>query len=378
MTAPSSALRSTPLHDLHVALGGRMVPFAGYRMPVQYPSGILAEHAHTRTAASLFDVSHMGQAWLAARPGVDVGAALESLVPGDLLGLPPGTMRYTLLLDDRGGILDDLMVMRPPAGVPDHRLFLVVNAACKQDDFTHIATALRDRADLAPAEDRALLALQGPRAAEVMARLCPAAAGLAFLSALEAPLLGRPCLISRSGYTGEDGFEVSVPAEAAADLARALLAYDEVAPAGLGARDSLRLEAGLCLYGHDIDTTTTPVEASLAWTVGARRRREGGFPGYDVIMRQIADGPPRRRVGLALQGRQPVREGAAIADADERRIGTVTSGGFSPSLGHPVAMGYVDAGLTASGTPVTVEVRGRTLPATVTKLPFVPPNYHRG
>ena len=355
-----------------------MVPFAGYDMPVQYPAGILAEHAHTRTAASLFDVSHMGQAWLTAHPGVDVAAALENLLPGDIQGLPAGAMRYSLLLNDVGGILDDLMVTRPPEGASEHRLFLVVNAACKEDDFAHMAAALKGSVDLAPADDRALLALQGPRAAAVMARLCPAAERLKFLSVLEAPLLGRPCLISRSGYTGEDGFEISVPAATAVDLARALLAYDEVAPAGLGARDTLRLEAGLCLYGHDIDTTTTPVEASLAWTIGARRRRDGGFPGYDRIMRQLVEGASRRRVGLVPQGRQPVREGAPIADDAGQRVGIVTSGGFAPTLGHPIAMGYVDSALTAPGIAVNVDVRGRALPATVTKLPFVPPNYHRG
>ncbi len=353
-----------------------MVPFAGYDMPVQYPAGIIAEHTHTRNAAGLFDVSHMGQAELA---GDDPAAALERLVPGDIRGLKPGHMRYTLLLNEQGGILDDLMVARPvDAGEPPRRLFLVVNAACKEADFAHIAARLAGVAELRLAEDRALLALQGPQAATVLARLAPAVTDLRFMQAATMPLRGAGCLVSRSGYTGEDGFEISVPAGQAEDLARALLAAPEVRPVGLGARDSLRLEAGLCLYGHDITETTTPVEASLAWTIGRRRRAEGGFPGYEAIRRQLEEGVPRRRVGLHPEGRAPVREGAAVDDIEGAAIGTVTSGGYGPTVGGPVAMGYVATPYAEPGTPVRFIVRGRPVPGAVAALPFVPPGYHRG
>jgi len=375
-TAPV-ALGATPLDAWHRALGARMVPFAGYAMPVQYAppaalaarcrGGVLAEHLHCRSQAALFDVSHMGQAWLT---GPGTAAALERLVPGDIAGLPPGRQRYTLLTDPRGGILDDLMV----ANLGDDRLFLVVNASRKAEDFAHIAAALPSGVRLAPLAARALLALQGPAAAAVLARLCPAAAALPFLGVAALPVAGTDCLISRSGYTGEDGFELSVPAGQALALAEALLAQPEVAPAGLGARDSLRLEAGLCLYGSDIDLTTTPIEAGLGWTIGKRRRQDGGFPGAAVLRAQQEAGPPRR-VGIRPDGRAPARAGAAILGADGMPIGTVTSGLFSPSLNAPIAMGYVGRAFAAPGTPIGLQVRGATLPAVVARLPFVPHRY---
>ena len=362
-------LSHTPLHALHVELGARMVPFAGYEMPVQYRGGIIAEHTHTRTAAGLFDVSHMGQAELTG-----AGApALERLVPGEIIGLKDGRMRYTLLLNERGGILDDLMVTR----LGPERLFLVVNAARKEADFAHLTARLGAGARLERRDGRALLALQGPQAASVMVRLCPPAAALTFLGGAELEIAGAGAIITRSGYTGEDGFEISVASAAAEGLARALLAEPEVAPAGLGARDSLRLEAGLCLYGHDIDETTTPIEAGLGWTVNKRRRQEGGFPGAEIILRQLADGTARRRVGIRPQGRAPVREGAPIQLPGGAEIGRITSGGFGPTLGAPIAMGYVAVAHAQVDTHVEVTVRGKALPARVAALPFVKPNYHR-
>jgi len=365
-----SDLLATPLHDLHVELGARMVPFAGYAMPVQYPAGILKEHAQTRERAGLFDVSHMGQARLR---GADPAAAFERLVPGDIAGLSDGQMRYTLLLNDRGGIRDDLMATR----LSDSELFLVVNAACKDADFAHIETSLAGDAELNRADDRALLALQGPAAADVLARHADGPGDLAFLTMGRFPVTGVDCLVSRSGYTGEDGFEISVPNDAAEALARTLLAEPEVGPVGLGARDSLRLEAGLCLYSHDIDTETTPIEAALAWTVAKRRREAADFPGAETILRQLAEKPARRRVGLRPEGRTPAREGAEIQDADGNAIGHVTSGGFGPTVGGPVAMGYVARAHAAAGTDVTILVRERAVAAEVVKLPFVAPNYRR-
>ena len=363
-------LKRTPLAGLHEDLGGRMVPFAGWEMPVQF-AGIMAEHQHTRTQASLFDVSHMGQAELT---GDDPAAALESLVPGDIRGLAPGRTRYTLLTNEAGGILDDLMVTR----IDENRLFLVVNAACKEADLAHIAGALTGQATLTTLEDRALMALQGPAAATVLARLAPAVADMAFMSWAEIDIDGIPCTLTRSGYTGEDGFEISVPAADADRLARKLLAADEVAPAGLGSRDSLRLEAGLCLYGSDIDTTTTPIEAGLAWTIGKRRRADGGFPGAEAILAQLKDGPKRKRVGLRPDGKAPARAHTEILDSAGNAIGEVTSGGFGPSVGGPVAMGYVDAGSAAPGTQVSFLVRGKALPGRVVKMPFVEHRYYRG
>lgn len=366
-------LKYTPLHALHLELGGKMVPFAGYAMPVQYPAGILTEHKHTRAEAGLFDVSHMGQAWLEA-PGV--AALFESLVPGDIQGLAPGQIRYSLLMADDGGILDDLMVTRPVDDTDGSRLFLVVNAACKDQDFAHIAAKLAGRARLTRLDDRALLALQGPKAAAVMARLGPAASRLVFMTASPVTIADIDCLVSRSGYTGEDGFEISVPADRAEALARTLLAQPEVAPIGLGARDSLRLEAGLCLYGHDIDTTTDPIEAALAWTVPKRRREAADFPGAARVLAALKDGVSRRRVGIRPLGRAPAREGTVIALPDGgAEIGIVTSGGFGPTVEGPVAMGYVPPALAKPGTRIDLIVRGKPLPAEIATLPFAPHRY---
>ncbi len=366
----AEALQHTPLHDLHVALGGRMVPFAGYSLPVQYRAGIIAEHTHTRAAASLFDVSHMGQAVLVGDGAV---AAIEALVPGDIAGLDRDHIRYTQLTNDAGGIIDDLMVTRLADGVG-----LVVNGARKAVDYAHIEAAVAGGGcGFEPQPERALLALQGPQAVAALARHAPGCDGLAFMQAAAFELGGVTVWISRSGYTGEDGFEISVPGAAAIAIAERLLAEPEVEPAGLGARDSLRLEAGLCLWGHDIDETTTPVEAALTWSVGKRRRAEGGFPGDAVILDQIDNGAPRKRVGLRPEGRAPAREGVEITDANGAPIGTVTSGGFGPTVGAPVAMGYVAAGHTKPDTPVQLMVRGKALAGHVARLPFVQPNYVR-
>jgi glycine cleavage system T protein (aminomethyltransferase) len=368
---PDSVLKSTPLSALHRSLGAKMVPFAGYEMPVQFTDGIVKEHLHTRSAAGLFDVSHMGQV---ALRGADAAAALEALVPGELQGLKPGRMRYTMLLNDAGGILDDLMVTRTEDG-----LFVVVNAACKADDIAHMRAALPASVAVAPLEDRALLALQGPAAADALQRLTDAQVdGLRFMASAALRVAGADCFVSRSGYTGEDGFEISVPAADAPALAERLLADDAVRPVGLGARDTLRLEAGLCLYGHDIDATTTPVEADLAWAIGKRRRAEGGFPGDAVIQAQLRDGTGRKRVGVRPDGRAPVRDGAELTDDGGNTIGAVTSGGFGPSIGAPIAMGYVDAGHAAAGTELNATVRGKSLPGRVADMPFVEHRYYRG
>ncbi len=364
-----SSLARTPLFDLHRELGARMVPFAGYEMPLQYPAGIIAEHRQCRDRAALFDVSHMGQ--LRIR-GADAAAALERLVPADVLGLAPGRNRYTMFTNEEGGILDDLIVGREEEG-----LFLVVNAARRAADVAHLKAALEPDCRVEPLEDRALLALQGPAAACVLARLEPAVEELRFMQSGWFEIAGARCRVARAGYTGEDGFEISVAADAAVELARALLVAEEVAPAGLGARDSLRLEAGLCLYGHDIDETTTPVEAGLAWTIGRRRREEGGFPGAEVILRQLREGAPRRLVGLRPEGRAPAREGAEIRLSGGAAVGRVTSGGFGPTVGGPVAMGYVDGAHGAPGTRLEVTVRDRAVPAEVVRLPFVPHRYRR-
>lgn len=363
----SAELLRTPLAELHEELGARMVPFAGYEMPVQYPMGILKEHLHCRAEAGLFDVSHMGQIRLT---GAGAAAALERLVPGDIMGLAEGRMRYTLFTGAEGGILDDLMVTARDGG-----LDLVVNAGCKSADLAHLETHIGDLCDITPHFDRALLALQGPAAAGVLAGLSPGIEAMGFMTGRAGRVAGIEAIITRSGYTGEDGFEISVAAEAARDLALALLAHRAVAPIGLGARDTLRLEAGLCLHGHDIDPTTTPVEADLSWTIGRRRRAEGGYPGAQRIGKQLAEGARRRRVGLSIAGRAPVREGAGILGGAARLIGRVTSGGFAPSLGAPIAMGYVPADMAAPGTELAVDLRGRTLTATVTPMPFVPHRY---
>ncbi len=367
-------LKTTPLYDLHQELGAKLVPFAGYRMPVQYPGGIIKEHQHTRSRAGLFDVSHMGQVRLS---GEAAAAALESLVPADVVGLAAGRQRYALFTNDAGGILDDLMISN--AG---DELFLVVNGACKVEDLKHLQTSLNGHCAVEELADRALLALQGPQAAAVLTRLAPAAGALTFMGAARMDIAGADCFVTRSGYTGEDGFEISVAAEAAEALARALLAHDEVASIGLGARDSLRLEAGLCLYGHDIDRETTLVEAALTWSLGKARRpggaRPGGFPGAETIFRQLEAGVPRRRVGLRPEGRAPVREGSALRDLDGRPVGRVTSGGFGATLGGPVAMGYVETALSEAGTALRGQVRDHQLPLEVVALPFVPQRYYRG
>ncbi len=367
-------LLRTPLHALHVALGARMVPFAGYEMPVQYKTGIIAEHLHTRAKAGLFDVSHMGQ--IALR-GAGATGALETLVPGDLAALESGRMRYTLLLNNAGGIIDDLMVTRRPREHGDG-VALVVNAARKEADLAHLRERLPRTVDIVPSFERALLALQGPRAASVLARFVPGIERIPFMSATEGAIAGIPCGITRSGYTGEDGYEISLPPEHAAAIAERLLAEPEVAPIGLGARDTLRLEAGLCLYGHDIDETTTPIEAGLAWTIGKRRRADGGFPGSERILRELASQPARRRVGFRLNDRAPAREGSAVLDAAGNPVGRVTSGGFAPSLNAPVAMGYVAGDHASLGTPVSLVVRDVPRPAVVAAMPFVSTRYYRG
>jgi len=363
-------LAQTPLHELHLARGARMVPFAGYALPLNYTTGIKAEHLHTRAAAGLFDVSHMGQLRLDGAGRVET---LEALVPADIAGLGEGRMRYGFFTNENGGILDDLMIANPG----DH-LYVVVNAACKTDDIAHLRAGLGEGVALRELDDMALLALQGPKAADVLARIEPEVADMAFMSTRSVRLDGATCRLSRSGYSGEDGYEISVPAAAADALARRLLAFEEVLPIGLGARDTLRLEAGLPLYGHDLSDTTTPVEAGLSWAIGKRRREEGGFPGEGVILRQIGEGAARRRVGLEPEGRAPVREGAEIHDADGRPIGRVTSGAFSPSLGRPIAMAYLDKGLAQGLDRVFAQVRGKPLPCRIVKLPFVRHNYYRG
>jgi len=373
-TASPAALLHTPLHALHLELGAKMVPFAGYAMPVSYPQGILAEHRQCRESAVLFDVSHMGQLRLT---GDDAAAALETLVPVDIVGLAPGKQRYALFTNEAGGILDDLMVTRRA----DH-LFLVVNAACKEADTTHLRTHLSTRCLIEPLPERALLALQGPKAAAVMQRLAPELAKITFMTGGEATIHGVACFATRSGYTGEDGFEISVAAAEAETLARALLAEPEVAPAGLGARDTLRLEAGLCLYGHDIDTTTTPVQAGLTWAIQKVRRpggeRAGGYPGAETIAAQLADGAPMKRVGLVGLERVPVREGAHIVDDAGLGIGRVTSGTVGPSVGQPIAMAYLPSALAVPGTVVHADVRGKRQPLRVSPLPFAPHRYFRG
>lgn len=372
----SDTLQHTPLHALHLELGARMVPFAGYAMPVQYPLGVLKEHLHTRAHAGLFDVSHMGQILLR---GPGAAAALERLVPVDILDLPVGLQRYALFTNEQGGILDDLMVAR----LADDELLLVVNAACKTQDLAYLHQTLDSLCDVLPLfEERALLALQGPAAAEVLAGLAPEVADMTFMQVRTVDLLGVPCVVSRSGYTGEDGYEISVPAPSAEALARRLLDAPQVQAIGLGARDSLRLEAGLCLYGHDMDSATTPVQASLLWAVSKARRedgvRAGGFPGAQVIFAQQGEGVARRRVGLLAQARTPVREGAEIVDTAGRVVGKVTSGGFGPTLDAPVAMGYVDNEHAAPDSAVFALVRGKPVPVRVSKMPVVTPRYHRG
>jgi aminomethyltransferase len=377
--APATAppLAHTPLHALHVARGARMVPFAGYEMPVQYADGIIAEHTHTREAAGLFDVSHMGQAFVVGPDHETAARALEALVPADIVNLAPGRQRYTQLTDANGGILDDLMVTRSADPDEDGVLMLIVNAARKDADYAHIAAGLPADVRLIRADHRALIALQGPKSAAVLERHCAGAAAMPFMTARSASFDGIDCHVSRSGYTGEDGYEISVKANRVRAIAERLLGHGEVKPIGLGARDSLRLEAGLCLYGHDIDTSTSPIEAGLAWSIQKRRREEGGFPGAERVLAELRDAAPRLRVGLRPEGRVPAREGAEIKSSEGAPIGKITSGGFGPSLGAPIAMGYVERVFAAPGTPVALVVRGKDIPAAVAALPFVPHRYHR-
>lgn len=378
--ADTAALQVTPLHSLHLSLGARMVPFAGYDMPVQYPAGVMKEHLHTRASAGLFDVSHMGQVIVRAKSGKleDAALALETLVPVDILGLKEGRQRYGFFTDEAGGILDDLMITNRG----DH-LFVVVNAACKDADMAHMQAHLSQSCDIELLTDRALIALQGPRAEAVLSELWAGVSGMKFMDVREVPLLDVPCIVSRSGYSGEDGFEISIPADKAQAIARALLEHPDCEPIGLGARDSLRLEAGLCLYGNDIDTTTSPIEASLEWAIQKARRaggeREGGFPGAHRILGELSQGVARRRVGLKPEGKAPVRGHARLfADAQgTTEIGEVTSGGFGPTVEGPVAMGYVPKDFAAPGTEIFAEVRGKYLPVTVAALPFITPTYKR-
>jgi len=380
-----SQLLKTPLHALHEELGGKMVPFAGYEMPVQYRAGVLKEHLHTREKAGLFDVSHMGQAFLKTREGEigteaaheKIARAIEELVPGEILKLKHGAMRYSTLLNEDGGIIDDLMITRPAMAAGDGKLFLVVNAACKDNDFKIIAEKLSDRVQIERMEDRALLALQGPKAAGVIADIWPECATQKFMTMMPIMWGDIGVLVSRCGYTGEDGFEISVPNEAAEHLARLLLDHPDVEPIGLGARDSLRLESGLCLYGHDINDTTSPVEGNIAFAINKRRREEGGFAGADRILTELKEGVSRLRVGLLPEGRAPAREGAIIQSVDGVKIGVVTSGGFSPNLSAPIAMGYVDATYSDDDTQVALVVRGKALPAKIAPMPFVQQNYYR-
>lgn len=374
-TEAHESLLHTPLHALHLEVGAKMVPFAGYDMPVQYALGVKKEHLHTRDAAGLFDVSHMGQLRL---HGAGAAKALEALVPVDIIDLPEGKQRYAFFTNEQGGILDDLMV----ANLGDH-LFVVVNAACKAQDIAHIQAHLPADVTLEVIEDRALLALQGPKAADVLARLQPAVSAMSFMDIQQLSIDGVDCIVSRSGYTGEDGYEISVPAANAQALARKLTAYDEVEWIGLGARDSLRLECGLCLYGHDLDTTTTPVEASLLWAISKVRRadgeRAGGFPGDAIILDQITNkSVNRKRIGLVGETKAPVREGTELFSAQGERIGVVTSGTAGPTAGVPVSMAYVAVDYAELGTTIMAEVRGKMLPMTVAKMPFVPQRYYRG
>lgn len=374
MSSETSSLKRTPLFNLHQELGAKIVPFAGYEMPVQYPLGIKKEHLHTREKAGLFDVSHMGQVLL---KGKRAARALERLVPVDIVGLGKMRQRYALFTNEKGGVMDDLMV----TNTGDH-LFLVVNAACKNQDINHLQQHLSDQCQIEVLEDHALLALQGPKAAEVLAKLAPESADMVFMTAKNLKLNGVDCFVTRSGYTGEDGFEISVPNSEAEALARTLLADDDVEAIGLGARDSLRLEAGLCLYGHDLSNDISPVEASLLWALSKPRREGGGRPGGYIgapeIMSQMTNGVTRKRVGIKALGKMPVRDGAELVDENDEVVGVVTSGGFGPSVGAPVAMGYVPTAMAQEGVQLNALVRNKKVPVEIVKLPFVKQNYFRG
>lgn len=362
-------LKTVPLADFHCRMGAKMVPFAGYEMPVQYPAGILDEHKHTRAKAGLFDVSHMGQAWL---HGADAAKALEKLVPGDIQALPLGHGRYTMITNKIGGIVDDLIVTNW-----GDKLFIVVNASRKDIDLPKIAAAAAGMAELEIIEDRALIALQGPSAVKVLAAIAPACAEMTFMSAREIEIAGVKCHVTRSGYTGEDGYEISIPVTEAETFATQLCAHPDVMPIGLGARDTLRLEAGLCLYGHDLDEETSPIEAGLAWTISKRRREAADFPGAARIMDELREGPSRKRVGILPEGKAPARDGTIVHAPDGEQIGIITSGGFGPSVGGPVAMGYIDAAFADSGTKLELAVRKNMVPASVVKMPFQPHRYHK-
>jgi len=368
------SLINTPLDSLHRELGAKMVPFAGYDMPVQYPTGIIREHQHTRAKAGLFDVSHMGQVVI---EGVDTAALLEQLVPADVEGLGRDRQTYALFTNPRGGVLDDLIITR----WDQNRFFLVVNAACKEQDIAHLRGHLGGQS-LTVLAEQALLALQGPAAREVMGELCPPAAGLVFMQGCSATIDGLDVYITCSGYTGEDGFEISVPNTAAEGLARKILACDQVLPIGLGARDSLRLEAGLCLYGHELTADIDPVQAGLVWSIGRARRpggaRPGGFPGAQAIFERMENKPALRRVGLSVDGRRPVREGQMVVDADGAPVGEICSACFGATVGGPIAMAYIRRELGEPGTALSVEVRGKLVPVTVTAMPFTPQRYYRG
>lgn len=374
--AQTENLQTTPLNDTHIGWGGRMVGFAGYSMPVQY-KGVIAEHEQTRSSASLFDVSHMGQVIVTGPDHETTAQALESLMPGDLVGLNPGEMRYTLLLNEQGGIEDDLIVTRPSEEGTDGVLMVVFNAGRKDHDVAILREKLDPSLKIETFWDKALMALQGPKAADVLARYCDLPSKLSFMNAASTTIEGMEVYVSRSGYTGEDGFELSVAADDAVKLAELLVGNDEVEPAGLGARDSLRLEAGLCLYGHDMDDKRDPISAGLIFAIGKGRRVEGGFPGASTIQKIIKDGATEKRAGVRFEGRMPVREGAEIVDADGNKIGVVTSGTFGPTIGAPVAFAYVPAELAKLGTELTAMVRGKPVKGVVEKLPFTPANYVR-
>ena len=368
-TADDDSPKKTPLYDLHVELGGKIVDFAGWSLPVQYAAGIMAEHRHCRDQAGLFDVSHMGQVVIR---GEDAASAFERLVPGNIEGLKPGSARYTQFTNDQGGILDDLIASRTDEG-----LFVVVNAGCRDADIAHMRAHIEPQVEVEELTDRALLALQGPAAADVLVALAPEAAHLKFMQTTEAKVDDVAVRLSRLGYTGEDGFEISVAAGDAVDLARRLLADERVLPIGLGARDSLRLEAGLCLYGHELTPEITPVEAGLAWSIGKRRREEGGFPGSTVIQAQLANGPAKKLVGIRPEGRAPAREGTEIQDLEGQPLGVVTSGGFGPTVGGPVSMGYVPPDHAEPGTRINLIIRGKAHGAEIASLPFAPHRYRR-
>ena len=371
----TTTLKTTPLHALHVELGAKMVEFTGYDMPVQYPLGVLKEHIHTRENAGLFDVSHMGQAWLIGESQDAVAKALETLLPAEIVGLEKGKQQYSQLLNDNGGILDDLIVTKPAEDKYSDRLYMVVNAGCKDADYALMAEKL-DGVKIVRMDDRAQIALQGPKAVDCLKTLVSGVEDMKFMTFKCFDYNGEELLISRSGYTGEDGYEVSIPAHIAVDFTKALLAMDGVEAIGLGARDSLRLEAGLCLYGNDLNTTTTPIEAGLLWSIGKRRRIEGGFSGADTVLAQIENGAPRKRVGLDIDGRAPCRAGTEIY-IDGNKVGEITSGGFGPTVGCPVAMAYINKEFSAVDTNVVLMVRGKEILAKVCKMPFSKKTYVR-